>query len=65
MAKMKLQKWEKDICKAMVNMYIAKEIEINVEKWLEHEVSQIINNMNCDHRNLIEEYLLTLISKEL
>jgi len=61
MKKLKLEKWEKDLCKAFVNMYKAKDIEIDVNRWLEHEVSNAMGNMNGDHRNLIEEYLLTLV----
>lgn len=58
---MKLKKWEKDICKAFVNMYLAKGIEIKVS-WLEPEISRSIDNMNCDHRQLIEDFLITLYS---
>lgn len=58
---MKLKKWEKDLCKAFVNMYKAKDIEIDVNKWLEHEVSRAMDNMYGDHRQLIEDYLLTLV----
>ena len=58
---MKLLKWEKDLCKAFVNMYKAKDTEINVNKWLEYEVSKAMDDMNGVHRQLIEDYLLTLV----
>jgi len=56
---MKLKKWEKDMCRAYVNMYMARGVEIDIS-WLEPEVSRAINNMNNDHRYLIEEFLMTL-----
>jgi len=57
---MKLKKWEKDLCKAFVGMYIAKNIEINVSEW-EYEISRNMGDFNSDHRELIKNYLLTLI----
>jgi uncharacterized FAD-dependent dehydrogenase len=66
MKKTNLKKWEKDICKAIINMYIAKGIELeekNIRIGLEYEVSQIMNNMNCNHRTVIEEYLVSLMNK--
>jgi len=56
---MKLKKWERDICKAYVNMYKAKGEEIDL-RWLEWELSGVINNINMDHRSAVKEYLLTL-----
>jgi hypothetical protein len=63
---MKLVKWEKDICKAIVKMYEAKEIELNshdIGRWLEHEVSSIMDNMYGDHRQVVHDYLDLLIAK--
>ncbi len=56
---MKLKKWEKDFCKAVVKMYLARGVEVDIS-WLEPEISRYIDNMNNDHRFLIEEFLLTL-----
>lgn len=56
---MKLAKWEKDLCKAFWNMYLAKNMEVSINE-AEYEISRVMGNLNADHRETIHNYLITI-----
>jgi len=56
---MKLMKWEKDLSKAVMGMYIAKNIEITNNE-LEYEITKLMNDFNGEHRELVKSFINTL-----
>lgn len=63
MQKQKITKEEKAVIKAIINLRIAKgiELEITDAKWLESELTTIIDNKNCEYRFLVEDFITTLL----
>ena len=60
MKKMKIKAEDKKLIKAFYNWHITK----GYNPPREYDCSNLIDNMNCDHRNLVEEFLEELISKK-
>lgn len=58
----KLSKETKDYIKAVIKFYKAKEWAIKPES-MEYEISRFIDNMNMEHRYLIEEFIQKEILK--
>jgi hypothetical protein len=58
----KLSATTKNFAKATIKLYIAKQWDMNAEK-MEYEISNFIDDMNLDRRNLLEEYIQSEIDK--
>ncbi len=58
----KVTKFEKQLIKGLISMYIAKNIPLNATK-LENELRHITEENDSDHRVIVEEYIENEILK--
>ena len=63
--KMKICKEEKALIKAYVNLLIKQGVELEEKDsaWVENECTKIIDNRNMDYRMMVDDFIVTLISK--
>lgn len=59
---MKINKFEKQLIKGLITMYVAKNIELNASK-LENELLRITGENDSEHRYFVEAYIESEIAK--